>query len=206
MSKTPIEIKVCKKIPLHEYFNTYVYPLKKGLSKLSLNQTTSICPFHNEKDGSFHYWTKRGTYKCFGRCNASGDVITLHQEIQKKYYNRVINRKEALKELINLYKLEINPEELEGNNSKTYDNYKNIYKDAYKTEIEAPPKITQSKRVVNRYILFKKSNGDILKNNKGKELLQELEDIDIQMGVQKYNTEDLEALTQNTVASKNIQA
>lgn len=194
MGKTPIEIQVCKKIPLHEYFNTYVYPLKKGLSKLSIHQTTSICPFHNEKDGSFHYWSKRGMYKCFGRCNAAGDVITLHQEIQKKYYNRTITRKEALKELVDLYKLGINVEEIEASNKKTYDGYKTYYKDIYKIangQVEEKTELVEPKRVVNSYVQFRKSNEDIRKNKVGKELLQELEDIDIQIGVQKYNDEDL---------------
>ena len=35
-----------------------------------------LCPFHNEKSGSFHVHEKEGYYKCFG-CGAGGDVLSL---------------------------------------------------------------------------------------------------------------------------------
>lgn len=100
------EIELCQRVPLHVYYNEHVQPLKKGLSKLSANSVTSICPFHNETDPSFHYWYKTGTYKCFGRCGKSGDVITMYQTVQKQYHNRGLTRLTAFMELCKLYNCE----------------------------------------------------------------------------------------------------
>src|SRR4029079_781951 len=38
-----------------------------------------LCPFHQEKTGSFSVSPDRGTYHCFG-CGAGGDAITFVEE------------------------------------------------------------------------------------------------------------------------------
>ena len=40
-----------------------------------------LCPFHNEKSGSFYVNAEEGLYKCFG-CGVGGDVITFVREME----------------------------------------------------------------------------------------------------------------------------
>ena len=47
----------------------YVVLKKKG------SNLVGLCPFHNEKTGSFTVWPNNGSFYCFG-CGAGGDAIT----------------------------------------------------------------------------------------------------------------------------------
>ena len=60
-----------------------------------------LCPFHNEKTGSFVVSKAKQIYKCFG-CNSSGDVIRLAQHIE-----RLPNATLAAKSLAARYNIEV---------------------------------------------------------------------------------------------------
>lgn len=45
------------------------------------NHFKARCPLHTESTPSFHIWTDKGTWRCFGACAMGGDVITLAQEL-----------------------------------------------------------------------------------------------------------------------------
>lgn len=44
-----------------------------------------LCPFHNEKTGSFNIYPENGSFYCFG-CGAGGDVITFIMKIENLDY------------------------------------------------------------------------------------------------------------------------
>src|SRR5215472_15008013 len=62
------------------------------LRKSGVNRYVGLCPFHNEKSGSFSVHTTRQFYYCFG-CHAKGDVVNFVMEIEH------ISFYEALKSL-----------------------------------------------------------------------------------------------------------
>ena len=51
------------------------------LKKSGAQNFTGLCPFHNEKTGSFSVHATRQFYHCFG-CGASGDVFSFVQKIE----------------------------------------------------------------------------------------------------------------------------
>jgi DNA primase len=51
------------------------------LKKSGAQNYTGLCPFHNEKTGSFSVHATRQFYHCFG-CGASGDVFSFVQKIE----------------------------------------------------------------------------------------------------------------------------
>jgi len=56
----------------------------------------AMCPFHNEKTASLHYYEKTNTTYCFGGCGKSYDAIDIYQ----KKFN--VSFKEAVRELNNM--------------------------------------------------------------------------------------------------------
>lgn len=53
------------------------YPLT-DLIEFNKNHT-AICPFHNERTGSLHYYKKSNTAYCFGACQKSYDSIEVYK-------------------------------------------------------------------------------------------------------------------------------
>lgn len=64
---------------------------------------TGLCPFHNEKTGSFHVSPSRGIYKCFG-CGAAGDSIRFVQDYKR------LDFIDAIKWLANFYNIPVEEE------------------------------------------------------------------------------------------------
>lgn len=89
-----------------DYVNKHIIPSVryKGSNRLLEEKTPIICPFHNETNPSFWYYSERNRFKCFG-CNVGGDVIDLHRYWSAKN-GRYINFKQAVVELY--YELETN--------------------------------------------------------------------------------------------------
>lgn len=80
-------------MPLPEYF------LQELKSRCDINDIVSsyvtlkrrgknlvgLCPFHNEKTGSFNIYPDNGSFYCFG-CGAGGDIITFIMKIENLDY------------------------------------------------------------------------------------------------------------------------
>lgn len=58
--------------------------------KKSSNNYTGLCPFHNEKSGSFTVSPAKEIYKCFG-CGKSGDAISFVMEHEKKSFMEAVD-------------------------------------------------------------------------------------------------------------------
>jgi DNA primase len=65
-----------------------------------------LCPFHNEKTGSFMVSPAKGIYKCFG-CGAGGDSVKFIMEHEKKSFP------EALRYLADKYNIIIEEEKMD---------------------------------------------------------------------------------------------
>ena len=61
---------------IEEVVSDYVTLRKRGANLIGL------CPFHNEKTGSFTVSPSKGIYKCFG-CGASGHALKFIMEIEQ---------------------------------------------------------------------------------------------------------------------------
>lgn len=58
--------------------NAKAYPIP-NLIKFN-KEKKSLCPFHNEKTPSLHYYPKTNTTYCFGGCGKSYDAISIYQK------------------------------------------------------------------------------------------------------------------------------
>lgn len=101
-------------VDLYEYYARYVKPLsKKFENDVYTTGSLVLCWFKDHADvnpsmGSIRDKHVKGCmlYHCFG-CGRTGDVIKLHQSIEKEYHNRVLTEKEACLELAKLFGLTI---------------------------------------------------------------------------------------------------
>lgn len=65
----PEWIEMAKQVPITQILES------RGFRVI---RSTSLCPFHQEKTGSFHVYEKDNRYKCFG-CGERGDSIDLYK-------------------------------------------------------------------------------------------------------------------------------
>ncbi|MBP3323427.1 MAG: DNA primase [Clostridia bacterium] len=64
---------------INDIISSYVNLKRRGKNLVGL------CPFHNEKTGSFTVYPENGSFYCFG-CHAGGDVITFIMKIENLDY------------------------------------------------------------------------------------------------------------------------
>lgn len=50
----------------------------------------AVCPFHNEKTGSLHYYKKTNTCYCFGGCGRAYDVIDIYRQINNCSFTEAV--------------------------------------------------------------------------------------------------------------------
>lgn len=99
---------------IEEVIGDYVHLRKRGANLLGL------CPFHNEKTGSFTVSPSKGIYKCFG-CNASGHVVKFIMEIEQCSYV------DAIKQLGRKYNIEIEERQLTQEEQKRQDDRESMF-------------------------------------------------------------------------------
>ncbi|MBQ3633620.1 MAG: DNA primase [Paludibacteraceae bacterium] len=99
---------------IEEVVGDYVSLRKRGANLIGL------CPFHNEKTGSFTVSPSKGIYKCFG-CGASGHSVGFIMEIEQCSYV------EALKQLGKKYHIEVEERELTAEEQQRQDNRESMF-------------------------------------------------------------------------------
>ena len=99
---------------IEEVVGRYVTLKKKGANLLGL------CPFHNEKTGSFTVSPSKGIYKCFG-CSKAGGPVQFIMEIEQCSYV------EAIKTLAQMYHITIEERELTQEEKQKQDDRESMF-------------------------------------------------------------------------------
>ncbi len=99
---------------IEEVVSDYVTLRKRGANLIGL------CPFHNEKTGSFTVSPSKGIYKCFG-CGASGHALKFIMEIEQCSFV------EAVKQLGKKYHIEVEDRELTAEEQQRQDNRESMF-------------------------------------------------------------------------------
>jgi len=95
-----------KYFPVREYYKKYIIPLDS--SKFKETKDKMVCPLHNDHDpslGTVNSKTEGEICHCFG-CNFWGNIIELHQRINRKYYKKYLSDDEAKKDLCRLFNVD----------------------------------------------------------------------------------------------------
>lgn len=99
---------------IEEVVADYVTLRKRGANLIGL------CPFHNEKTGSFTVSPSKGIYKCFG-CGVSGNAVGFIMEIEQCSYV------EALKQLGKKYHIEVPEREMTAEEQQRQDDRESMF-------------------------------------------------------------------------------
>ena len=99
---------------IEEVVGDYVTLRKRGANLIGL------CPFHNEKTGSFTVSPSKGIYKCFG-CGVSGNAVGFIMEIEQCSYV------DALKQLGKKYHIEVPEREMTAEEQQRQDNRESMF-------------------------------------------------------------------------------
>ena len=99
---------------IEEVVSDYVTLKKRGANLIGL------CPFHNEKTGSFTVSPSKGIYKCFG-CGASGHAVKFIMEIEQCTFV------EAVKQLGKKYHIEVEEREMTAEEQQRQDNRESMF-------------------------------------------------------------------------------
>lgn len=96
------ESKIIESIPIDKYYNENIVQLQNHFRPMYGSKPTGVCPFHTDTDPSLSYWKEKNLFHCFG-CKETGDIIKMHQLIQKLYYKKNITREQSMVELATKY-------------------------------------------------------------------------------------------------------
>ena len=99
---------------IEDIVSDYVKLHRRGANLIGL------CPFHNEKTGSFTVSPSKGIYKCFG-CGASGHAVKFVQEIEQCSYT------DALKQVAKRYHIEVEDRQLTAEEQQRQDNRESMF-------------------------------------------------------------------------------
>ena len=99
---------------IEEVVGDYVTLKRRGANLIGL------CPFHDEKTGSFTVSPSKGIYKCFG-CGAAGHAVNFVMQIDQCSFV------EAVKKIANKYHIEIQERELTAEEQQRQDDKESMF-------------------------------------------------------------------------------
>ena len=99
---------------IEEVVGDYVTLRKRGANLIGL------CPFHNEKTGSFTVSPSKGIYKCFG-CGVSGNAVGFIMEIEQCSYI------DAIKQLGKKYHIDVPEREMTAEEQQRQDDRESMF-------------------------------------------------------------------------------
>ena len=99
---------------IEDVVGDYVSLKKRGANLIGL------CPFHNEKTGSFNVSPAKGIFKCFG-CSKAGHAVGFIMEIEQCSYV------DALRQLARKYHIEIEERELTAEEKQKQDDRESMF-------------------------------------------------------------------------------
>ncbi|MCR5050132.1 MAG: DNA primase [Paludibacteraceae bacterium] len=99
---------------IEEVVSDYVTLRKRGANLIGL------CPFHNEKTGSFTVSPSKGIYKCFG-CGASGHAVRFIMEIEQCSFA------DAVRQLGKKYHIEVEERQLTAEEQQRQDDRESMF-------------------------------------------------------------------------------
>ena len=101
-------------VKIEEVVSDYVTLKKRGANLIGL------CPFHDEKTGSFTVSPSKGIYKCFG-CGKAGNAVNFVKEIEQcDYYD-------ALRQIARKYHIEIEERQLTAEEQQRQDDRESMF-------------------------------------------------------------------------------
>lgn len=106
--------KIHSAAKIEEVVADYVTLRKRGANLIGL------CPFHNEKTGSFTVSPSKGIYKCFG-CGVSGNAVGFIMEMEQCSYV------EALKQLGKKYHIDVPEREMTAEEQQRQDDRESMF-------------------------------------------------------------------------------
>lgn len=99
---------------IEEVVSDYVSLKKRGANLIGL------CPFHNEKTGSFTVSPSKGIYKCFG-CGKSGHAVGFVMEIEQCGFA------DAVKQIAKKYHIEVEEREMTAEEQQRQDDRESMF-------------------------------------------------------------------------------
>lgn len=106
--------RVFETAKIEEVVSDYVSLKKRGANMIGL------CPFHNEKTGSFTVSPSKGIYKCFG-CGKAGHAVAFIMDIEQ------CNFMEAVKQLAKKYHIEVEEREMTQEEQQLQDDRESMF-------------------------------------------------------------------------------
>jgi len=106
--------KIFSAARIEEVVADYVTLRKRGANLIGL------CPFHNEKTGSFTVSPSKGIYKCFG-CGVSGNSVGFIMEIEQCSFT------EAIKQLGKKYHIDVPEREMTAEEQQRQDDRESMF-------------------------------------------------------------------------------
>ena len=123
-------------VSIEDYYKRFIQPLDPRFSRYDFYNSYKgkvLCCFKNHDDknpslGIIPHKHLKGVkvYHCLG-CNATGDVIRLHQRIQKEYHGRSLSTRDSALELCKIYGIDASEyEKVETDQEGYYERYASI--------------------------------------------------------------------------------